>query len=73
MSCQSFMQYTQLKAGDVRQKGDEVATRNFTNTPGNKLQRDSKPTLTPFLPVHLVSYPILASDLVHLEFRRPLS
>lgn len=66
----SFMQI--LKAGDVRQEGDEVRriVADYSNLIGPEddyryFQRDA------WLPVRLLSHPILPADLIVSEFRRP--
>lgn len=60
------MQYKILKAGDVRQEGDEVkVTAKEPFTSYNEQFRD-------FVPINLVGHPILPVDLVNCEYRRPV-
>jgi hypothetical protein len=62
-----------LKVGDIRQKGDEV---RHTHKPDEKHRWTSNftgdgPQLYDWNPVLLVGHPILSSDLMIAEFRRP--
>jgi hypothetical protein len=63
--------YKTLKAGDVRQKGDEVRRifrlNNEIYCPNDEMEL----TYGPWMKSTLFQ-PILQSDLMHLEFRRPL-
>lgn len=69
MSCQSFMQYTQLKAGDVRKPGDETTRKNGTER--GPMVNELDPGI--WMPVKLLGHRILSSDLIASSFRRPLS
>lgn len=64
--------YQPLKAGDVRQLGDEQATKRFNKSNGGYMAKGAKTELDRFRSVDLVGHPILAADLIHLEFRRPV-
>jgi len=57
--------YIELKAGDVRQEGDEV-TQNpgFTSKCGNGKEGE-------WVPTQMVGFPILPIDLHANSFRRP--
>lgn len=63
------MNYKKLTVGDVRQEGDEQASRLFTG--GVHMRPDRKDDLGMWKQTQLVGHPILASDLIHLELRRP--
>lgn len=71
-------QYLPLRAGDVRQAGDEFKAFD-KETEGVKRNCGylcSQPNirLNEWYPVtSLFSYPILPSDLAHLQFRRPVA
>ena len=70
------MKYQELKAGDIRQKGDEWQHSDggpkanvYKTTAHNPTRGPSK-----WLPVtSIFEQAILASDLVHLNFRRPVN
>lgn len=65
------LMYQPLKAGDVRQRGDEVAQRTLET--GCYYMTPKAPSgIRAFTPVNLIGHPILVADLVHLEFRRPV-
>ena len=66
------MNYTPLKPGDIRQAGDEQqmidSLGNSNESCPRKPQR-SEPGI--WKPICLLNHTILASDLMHLNFRRP--
>jgi len=72
--------YQTLTAGDVRKEGDECRKAAYAipqevgawYTRMGRSPRQWKAPASPWLPVNLLSHPILASDLIHLEFRRPI-
>lgn len=59
------MNYKTLKVGDVRQQGDEVKALCVGIWSGHWIKDGWRP-------VTLVGWPILPSDLVNAEFRRPV-
>lgn len=61
------MQYIQLEAGDIRQKGDEVLHVN----PGKGAYSD-EPHRLGYVPVRLVGHKILSADLISATFHRPV-
>lgn len=66
--------YKSLTLGDIRQPGDEVRSTNKLSPPGNlaKYHNYEADLRGAFRPTNLLGQPILASDLMHLEFRRPV-
>lgn len=72
------MNYIALKENDVRQEGDEQKEREirgssyfgFTGYPSK--WQELKAQTSNWRAVALLGHRILASDLVHLEFRRPI-
>lgn len=69
------MNYVKLDAGTVRKLGDEFARRTLNN--GDMIKCHPKGShvdgITDFKSVNtLLGHPILESDLIHLEFRRPV-
>lgn len=57
-----------LKENDIRQLGDEVRHRGPTDRSCLDHPNDSQGL---WRPVFFIGHPILASDLIHLDFRRP--
>ena len=62
------MTYLKLKVGDVRKAGDEQRAFGLG---GYYKPRNFYDALTDWTPTRLVGHIILASDLMHLEYRRP--
>lgn len=63
--------YHTLKAGDIRQKGDEQ--REIDGRKGFIIYPKTAPRVPgPWSPVPLLGHAILIADLCHLEFRRPV-
>lgn len=63
------MNYIELKAGDIRKLNDEVRPKEGFDTDF----KDGRiiPAHPDWRGVNLIGHRILASDLIHLEFRRP--
>lgn len=73
-----------LKVGDIRQDGDEQRAKPFSsframsaggydhndNYCAPEIKEFGSPVCSSWDQVSLVGHPILASDLMHLEFRR---
>lgn len=66
------MKYQILKPGDVRQKGDEVRCLQPANETYSRKKQPQEDRYALWRPASLLGHPILASDLVHLELRRPV-
>ena len=61
-----------LKAGDVRQEGDQVRSKDVRiGFLGGGSTSTSILTPGSWKDVNLIGWPILFSDLMHAEFRRP--
>jgi len=61
------MTYKSLTVGDIRQKGDE---QRSPGVPKLKPYSEDYAADPEWHPTCLVGHPILASDLMHLEYRR---
>lgn len=70
------MNYKSLTLGDIRQPGDEVRSKVKVAPPeplSHAKYHNHKADLAAyFRPTNLLGQPILASDFMHLEFRRPV-
>lgn len=65
------MQYIQLKAGDIRQDGDEVSHNSGAQKYLGQDSRDERKQV--WRPVNMLDSTILASDLISSSFRRPIT
>lgn len=63
--------YKPLKAGDVRRDGDESRSKHKVGW-DCPVVTHAKDRVAEWRPASLLSQPILPSDLIHLEFRRPV-
>lgn len=55
-----------LKAGDIRKDGDEQSEKDY------EYKKNERPPQRAWVQADHIGWPILASDLMHLEFRRPV-
>lgn len=70
------MNYETLKAGDVRQEGDEIRRRYDVGESSSRIPQryaDRFPEEFKWTKVNLLNCVILQSDLISHEFRRPLT
>lgn len=69
----NLLMYKTLTLGDIRQAGDEKRVLQIEGGPYAIIAgRTHTRTVSLWMKADLLGQPILASDLMHLEFRRPV-
>lgn len=64
------MKYVNIYNGVIREKGDQVRSKDIGNPAKN--HSTSEPIPGGWREVSLIGWPILRSDTMHADFRRPL-